>query len=1503
MPSRSAKSDASLADSLTGKAPGVRKGTWGIAASHRRWLRALGAIIFSRPGDGRRHYPLMIEDVETEGTVRVSMNHTSHTQASPDAWNPAGLTFASAPDLPNPAAGDDAADPLNLDRGTDNGAIEFRVLRPGAPVRRLRLTGNRYTFGSAEGCSIRLGDQTLRPMHAVLIRDVQQILIRAYSEPVEVNGTSTSETVLKVGDILRMGSYRFELLSTSSQSAPTNLPSALASPPASALSSQPTPADKEGSELPATEEVVWRERLRREVEQWRTRQAECDRRESRCDHREENLRGRESELWARAEHLYRREAQLQSQEAAAIQIHEEYAQKQQELIQLREESYAQKRVYERRENEIRTLETQFHQQENAYRKQIEEATRQLQQSQQQAQAASDAVQRMREQFVSLNEQIDELSTQQEQLQLEESQQREEHQRIRHELEEARDQAIDSQAESDALRHQAEARVEQLSAELEALRSNQGDEIQSHQQRIEQSEEIANQLRQQVEQLQQSVTEAREESGRLQSDYEEACQTVRDLQHLISQGEEKGNVDRESWAEEAEQLRQTVEQLSVDLARSNGELSELREANDSLNSRLEEIQVQHEEMRAQRDEIATARDEVTAQRDEFAAQRDEFAAQRDQLSLQRDQLSAQCEQITAQCDELRDKCDELSQQSEQLRSERDQISADRDELSAQQDEMRQLADSRPSDEAWQSLREELDCANRQLAEMKREYDATLARLEELDVAEQTEHESASHDSPPSTAQQDSDGRADDFAGEVQSELSADEDANEAWPSYDSNDSQAQQSDSEPLIEPEASPAVEAWDEPSLSNEEPKSLVNEPVEFADLETDQTDQSAMEVDGADPADVLSDPQVEQADSELDSPTWSVDESELLPSSESNQDAASLADAQEDDSTAVAESDEHTIAWNSDDQSSDTDELTDSVLPENPWGESSSVWESNAGDDDQSPDTEDLNNSVLPENPWGESSSVWESTDNRDDEPSDAGESAEQASYWPSAAETDESGAVETPNDIETSQQSGAESSENLWAESSSVWQSEPSEAPQPAEEAEDSSWSVAESSESESAAWGDAPSDASSAYDLPEAGDSWSNTSDDNHLQESEDAGSNVDLQQDDPTDVTSPWTAAEELEAEAENPWSSAYSSEDDESDDVSQTQLLDDHSDTSEQESFHAGSSEADSQPPATDYEDEDVVDGSLASMLIQDLSADAEDPQEEEGTYLMDESVGNSWDQEHPEEALASSWTNEEDGYRTESIEEGDQLGEESISEFGGSTEQSETSFGAEEEDVADNEPQDEPVAVEQEPQPGTGSEPDDDSIEAYMNRLLQRVQGEPDDGSKPETVALTASTSSLDMAESRLLAPEGEPLESGESQPPADPNAPLVPRSEAPEKHSNLSAMRELANQSARSAINRSARVQSRDTQVKGILKFFFAAVALVCGVACFIFIPGAVRFLAVAMTIVVAGICIHEGWQLFGEAKRRLIASENEETDFEVDGPMEDPRDEPKSAESEVE
>ncbi len=94
----------------------------------------------------------------------------------------------------------------------DIGFIEFRVVRSGSPPRRMRLNTARCTLGSGDGCTVRLADSSLRPMHAVVLRDANRVLLRAYTVPIEVNGHLTGESFLHLGDTFVLGSYEFELV-------------------------------------------------------------------------------------------------------------------------------------------------------------------------------------------------------------------------------------------------------------------------------------------------------------------------------------------------------------------------------------------------------------------------------------------------------------------------------------------------------------------------------------------------------------------------------------------------------------------------------------------------------------------------------------------------------------------------------------------------------------------------------------------------------------------------------------------------------------------------------------------------------------------------------------------------------------------------------------------------------------------------------------------------------------------------------------------------------------------------------------------------------------------------------------------------------------------------------------------------------------------------------------------------------------------------------------------
>ncbi len=155
----------------------------------------------ARAADGQTDIRLLPKSFERKGILTVNMDTTSGSpwiamrelrggQLSPGTppnieSRPSGGFdrggFDSASDSEQ-AKSSIVGDPAETD------AIEFRVSRAGESRRRLRLTGNRYTFGNADGCTIRLNDPALRPLHAVLIREGSRVLIRTYSVPVEVNG-------------------------------------------------------------------------------------------------------------------------------------------------------------------------------------------------------------------------------------------------------------------------------------------------------------------------------------------------------------------------------------------------------------------------------------------------------------------------------------------------------------------------------------------------------------------------------------------------------------------------------------------------------------------------------------------------------------------------------------------------------------------------------------------------------------------------------------------------------------------------------------------------------------------------------------------------------------------------------------------------------------------------------------------------------------------------------------------------------------------------------------------------------------------------------------------------------------------------------------------------------------------------------------------------------------------------------------------------------------------
>jgi hypothetical protein len=123
-------------------------------------------------------------------------------------------------------------------------------------------------------------------------------------------------------------------------------------------------------------------------------------------------------------------------------------------------------------------------------------------------------------------------------------------------------------------------------------------------------------------------------------------------------------------------------------------------------------------------------------------------------------------------------------------------------------------------------------------------------------------------------------------------------------------------------------------------------------------------------------------------------------------------------------------------------------------------------------------------------------------------------------------------------------------------------------------------------------------------------------------------------------------------------------------------------------------------------------------------------------------------------------------------------------------------------------------------------SHDEEESIESYMERLMQRVRGD----SPPPSPAqrLQSAPPKPAVSESAKAPPAPGPAAPAAAPPqPGEPGE-FVPRSTAPETGSNLSAMRELANTAARSAIDHHIR---RHTNRQAMGKLLGAGVCLAAG------------------------------------------------------------------------
>ncbi|QEF96227.1 Chromosome partition protein Smc [Stieleria maiorica] len=1395
----------------------------------------------------------------------ASAGHLSDGQSSRIAVIPQTLNESlpphGKPSLDSPTGGRIG------DRSTATAALEFRVIRPGAPVRRLRLTGNRYTFGSGEGCSIRLDDESLRPMHAVLLRDAHRILMRAYSVPLECNGNRVTESELRLGDIIRMGHYRFELLA---------VPETAASFP------QASPRLTSSSRHPVTDarESFLRQRLTDLSQQWHARHAECEVRESRCDQRESELHGRETELWSRAESLQHRENHLLAQEAAVREIQATYAATQEELKSLRvRESEASEALKEKeaellkksellreRQAELQRRQAEWQQREEQYAEHAAEAQRKLEQTQQQAQSASDAVGRMREEFSTLSEQLTELRERHSELQAREKHEQEEHERLRGELESARDQAIDAVAESEAKREATESELGRVSADLQSTREElarvreesqqcqqelseklrtTGQQLQATREEAEQSrraaeedqsyqekrigeleerlakiqenredseratdeeiaelhrkqasadgardeaeqardqaetarqaaeaaridaEAVADDLRRQITQLQESVTEATQEASQLRIDQEGANASIRQLELLVDQTQNNQHAQQDSWSQESDQLRQTIEDLSIQLAAANVELGQLQSANEALSHELAQASdgdqdagqpaaIESEQFRILEQELESARQEIERLRETHA------------------------ETVSRMESERQESESVLRQEIEQLR---DEIASAQQAAQARIDEIVQDGDYQTADSPKGTTEQFVQSGDnrwRLESEQSVEQSSHLYDATEHGEAFTDESESEPGDWSQTLSHPDSDGDPEQSGSMMSAASSKDggqEDDAQIDQSVSWHDEPPEQAIDDAIddIEHNVEQAISDYDSPRSESPWP-----------DSEDDPVADPATSAD----AELGTDPNIQRG-TDLD-PEQAADE---------------MAAAEDVQQVAVEPDSESPLDWSA-------------YMPGGEVGRSDEEV-STIGEVAQEDATDDVDSQDLA------------ASRSEDHEPQG----------WATEGET-------------ASDDQHCEAEEY---ESTLQWNG-------PSEPAADQ------------------PLDTDEPLNLEEdAAERW------HEDQHPVSEGLTADTSEPD-ADASDPEAEVSDPEAEVSDPEAEV-------------------------------------SDPPA----------GSLAAMLIRDLAGDDDAPQEPldqpvsaeqwADNQRADDQAGDEQslveqfdeelphDQQGDDSAAASAEDVGEDGHQATFVMDseiefsGDDSGQEFEAWNFASPDHNEASAtdvaDHEQDDFVSDHADDDGVSADASEQDivsqtalvagndtvvAADDAPEDDSIEAYMSRLLQRVQG--DGSSKQASAPATPSVpvGEIDPKDSVAVDSDSVDLEQDEPSPPeptiAD-SVPLVPRSQAPELSRNLSAMRELANQSARNAVARSIRLQARDTQMKAAFKLGLALGFATMGIAAFIFVTwsATIKFGLVGAFLVLAGVFGQEGYVLLRDARRRMALAEEQAAEEDED------------------
>jgi predicted nucleic acid-binding Zn-ribbon protein len=605
-------------------------------------------------------------------------------------------------------------------------SIEFRVIRSGSPARRMKLNTLRCTLGSGEGCTVRLNDATLRPMHAVVLRDAHRVLLRAYSVPIEVNGDLTGETFLHIGDSFVLGSYHFELIDA------PDVPSSVVHSPVSATSSLPSAPSKPATrgrlsfsggssyvseamqlfpaqpmegmflqDLPLrANQRAEAEQLRREIDAWQERERTWREQDSRLrdelvdavsrfHHSQERAQEASDAVAQMRRRMSQLTEELESLSNDSIEFREQAASRQERLRQ------AADHAAEARQDSLRQRDEALRQRDELFR-QHEEAVRDRELMLIAREKAAQERDDLRLESEELSRQLERVATERDatlgerdSIRKERDEIRAERDHIKKERDEIRREREEAIRERDAI---ATARDEAVAERDEAISLRDQAMVAGHVSSQEASQErdaLAN-TKKQIEQLQRELTQA---SQQLQDARNEVSHAYAQIQALSAQPNPTAQ-----YKSQLEEFRNEVNRLEQDCA-------------------------------AARDQAATAaRDRQLVQSLQDRLSNSEAARNSDRVSWEQEAHALQ-ETIQQLSIELATAASQLSQSQ----ADHDSTRSELDEATERLNVARRELALRPTSEQWDELQNQLaeterqlDETEKQLGSLRRDYDELLGR---------------------------------------------------------------------------------------------------------------------------------------------------------------------------------------------------------------------------------------------------------------------------------------------------------------------------------------------------------------------------------------------------------------------------------------------------------------------------------------------------------------------------------------------------------------------------------------------------------------------------------------------------------------------------------------------------------------------------------------------------------------------------------------------------------